>query len=305
MSGGGDSAALLFLLTPAARLRSIPVTGLHVRHHLRGPSADEDADEAARQAARAGVAFQRLEADVPAGRTPGESLEAAARRLRYAALLQASHPSPGSGASASGTAIATGHTLDDQAETVLLNLERHAGKYRGGIQERRPDGVIRPLLPFRRAELREYLAEIGVAWREDETNADVRFLRNRIRHETLPALERKSPGTAERLARAGPAWSRRLAALDEEIDRALAESQAPLSGPWQRSLFARLGQEKGARLLILAVGVDGGVPGGAQLDRIVRRLASEAGRFSEGVGGHRLTAHGRGVWIARPAKLTG
>src|SRR6185369_9712446 len=95
-------------------------------------------------AARLDVPFALCPADVPGLRRKGESLEAAARRLRYEALLHlADELGPGS--------------LVDQAETVLLNLSRRSGRSRGGVRARRGDGVVRPLLPFRRAELRAFL----------------------------------------------------------------------------------------------------------------------------------------------------
>ncbi len=298
VSGGSDSTALVLLLAGGSGALGFRLHAVHVRHLLRGGVAERDAEEAGRLAGRLALPFRALEADVPAGRKKGESLEAAARRLRYAALLAvAAELGP-------GTFVATGHTLDDQAETVLLNLGRHAGRTRGGIREKRPDGVVRPLLPFRREELRAYLVERGIPWREDETNDDRRLARNRIRHETLPALERLAPGSAERLARAGAAWSRRLSALDEGIDRALAERQAPLEGPWPRELFRAIGAPAASRLLVRAAGRSGGVPGRIQLQRSVARLLAEA-PFSEALAGGRVIAELRAVRMTRAAKLTG
>ncbi len=168
----------------------------HVAHGLRGEAGDEDARFCARLAAELSVPFTLSSVDVPSGRRKGESPEAAARRLRYAALLALSR-------SLGGAPVLTGHTCDDQAETVLLHLERRLGRGRGGIRPRRGDGVIRPLLQFSRAELREFLAERGVPFREDETNENEGFARNRIRRSVLPEMERQDPGRAARLARAG------------------------------------------------------------------------------------------------------
>ena len=295
VSGGSDSTALLALLAAAPGGRALHV--LHVRHLLRGAAGERDAEAAGRLAQGLGLPFRALEADVPAGRRPGESLEAAARRLRYAVLLAAAREL------GPETLVATGHTLDDQAETVLLNLDRRAGRSRGGVRERRPDGVVRPLLPFRREELRTYLGELGIPWREDETNEDRGFARNRIRHETLPALERRLPGCAARLARAASAWSRRLEALDARIDGLLAARRAPLEGPWPRALFADLGREAAARLLVRATGRSGGVPGRAQLERTLSRLPGEA-PFTEGLAGGRISADSRAVRMTHPVKLT-
>ena len=194
--------------------------------------------------------------DVPAQRNKGESVESAARRLRYRALLTV--------ANEMGAVLLTGHTRDDQAETVLLHLERRLGRARGGIRASRPDGVVRPLLPFSRAELRTWLEAEGVPWREDETNENERFARNRVRRSVLPELERRMPGATERLARAGEAYSARLDALDRRLEEKMGEEKISLKGNWARSFFERLTDEEAARFLVRAAGAAaaGGAAGG-------------------------------------------
>ena len=221
-SGGGDSTALLLLVHGWAASRGIPVAALHVAHGLRGEAGLADARFCADLTARLGVPYGFLSVDVPSERRKGESVEAAARRLRYGALLAV--------AAATGAVVLTGHTRDDQAETVLLHLERRLGRGRGGIRSKRPDGVVRPLLEFSRAELRAWLEAQGVPWREDETNANEGFARNRVRRSVLPGLERRMPGATERLARAGEAYSRRIDALDGRLDQAMAEEKIFLEG---------------------------------------------------------------------------
>jgi tRNA(Ile)-lysidine synthase len=298
-SGGGDSTALLLLVHSLSKDASpgspfpFDLLACHVAHGLRGASGDADAVFVARLTASLGIPFALRPMDVPARRRKGESLEAAARRLRYEALLALA------GDIGAGTCVATGHTLDDQAETVLLNLHRHAGRTRGGIRARRQDGVVRPLLPFSREELRSFLREKGVTWHEDETNENEGLLRNRIRCRELPALEAASPGTAERLARAGAAWSRRLEALDRTIDAALAAAAAPLEGPWPRALVSGLGPEGVSRLLVRAAGARGAVPGRRQLSRTVGRLLRGEAHLAESLAGMRLSADGRAVRLAR------
>jgi tRNA(Ile)-lysidine synthase len=253
-SGGGDSTALLVLARAWAVPRGIGVVVLHVAHGLRGEAGLLDARFCANLAARLGVPYGFLSVDVPSQRKKGESIESAARRLRYRALLSV--------AGEMGAAVLTGHTRDDQAETVLLHLERRLGRARGGIRATRPDGVVRPLLPFSRAELRAFLDSEGVPWREDETNANEGFARNRVRRKVLPGLERRMPGATERLARAGEAYSRRLDALDERLDRAMAEEKVFLEGKLPREFFGRLSDEEAARLLIRMAGAAGGGGGG-------------------------------------------
>ena len=294
-SGGGDSTALLLLARRWAGRRGLPVVAVHVAHGLRGEAGLADARFCAELTARLDIPYAFLPVDVPTKRRKGESLEAAARRLRYGALL-------GIAEELGGATILTGHTRDDQAETVLLNLERKVGRSRGGIRAKRPDGVVRPLLPFSRAELRAYLEEEGVAWREDETNANEALARNRVRRRVLPELERRMPGTTVRLARAGEAYSARLDALDERLDQALSEEHLSLKGNWPRGLFARLSSEETARLLVRAAGASAGEgrpPGRKQVVRVLARLRRDS-VFHETFAGHRLTATPRFVRLRKP-----
>jgi tRNA(Ile)-lysidine synthase len=208
VSGGADSVALLRILLDLAPELGIVLSVLHLNHNLR--AAESDADEAfVRELSLThGLDFQSESADVKA-RAASEklSLEAAARQLRYGffeKLLQ----------QGSLDRVATAHTIDDQAETVLLKLARGAGT-RGlaGIYPRlslkhpnigpspRHHEIVRPLLGVRRAELEAYLRDLRQLWREDSSNRDLRHTRNRIRHEILPNLEKQvNPGVRDALA---------------------------------------------------------------------------------------------------------
>jgi tRNA(Ile)-lysidine synthase len=192
VSGGPDSVALLHGLALLARREGWKLQAAHLHHGIRGADADADEDLVRTLSARLGVplSLRRLDPE----HLRGASLEARARRVRYAFLHEVARRT---GASR----IATGHTRDDQAETVLLRLLRGSGA-RGlaGIRPRREDGVVRPLILASRAEVIEFLARGGVAFREDATNRDPRFLRNRVRHEVLPLLRALSPRIEERLA---------------------------------------------------------------------------------------------------------
>jgi tRNA(Ile)-lysidine synthase len=161
VSGGADSLALLALATSAG----CAATAVHVDHGLRSGSVAE-ADVVAEAAARFGAGFRSVRVDVP----PGPNLEARARAARYAALPPD---------------VLTGHTADDQAETVLLNLLRGAGT--SGLAGMRRDR--RPLLDLRRAETAALCAELGLAPVEDPTNASLAWRRNRVRHQLLPLLD--------------------------------------------------------------------------------------------------------------------
>lgn len=296
-SGGSDSTALSLLLAGEARRRGVPLVLFHVDHQLRGVDGHRDARAAADLAAALGAAFVFRSFPVRDLRGPGESLESAARRLRYESLLALGRDL------GEETLLATGHTLEDQAETVLLHLERRLGRSRGGVRARRGDGVARPLLPFRRAGLREWLLSEGVPWREDASNSDERFARNRVRLAVLPALEARWPGATVRLARAGEAWSRRIDALDAEIDAALAVAGLALEGPWPRALLARLGSERAGRLLVRAAGSGGRPPGRAQVGKVLERLRAGEPSFRESFAGRRIAADRLTVRLTPPARL--
>jgi tRNA(Ile)-lysidine synthase len=209
VSGGADSVALLCLLL---RLRSelgIVLSVAHVNHKLRGQESDEDADFVRQLAQQHELELYAEDAPIKrrseSGTNKAESseegvsgIEAAARHLRYALFRRLA-------LEGKVTKIATAHTLDDQAETVLLRIFRGTG-IRGlsGIHPRIVfeehdqvvGEVIRPLLSFRRAELQEFLLEGGQSWREDSTNRNIAFLRNRVRHELLPLIQEKFGETA-------------------------------------------------------------------------------------------------------------
>lgn len=222
VSGGADSVALLHGLLALGQR----VVVAHVHHGLRGEAADRDRDFVCEQARRLGVELHVRRVD--ATRRDGRSPEARARELRYAALEEMR----GEGGCAF---IATAHTRDDQAETVLLRAIRGTGLAGlAGIAPRSADGVLlRPLLRVRRGEIRRYLRERELRWCEDASNADLRIPRNRVRAQVLPLLEAIHPGALERLA-ALAAHGRELASwLAASADPALtAAIEAGEGGLW-------------------------------------------------------------------------
>jgi tRNA(Ile)-lysidine synthase len=188
-SGGPDSTALLVLASAAG---CHPVAH-HVDHGLRPESSDEAA-QARRLAEQLGVPFLLHQVEV----TDGPNMEARARAARFGVL-----PSP----------CATGHTLDDQAETVVINLLRGAGL--DGLAAMTPSAE-KPLLRLRRAETRELCASLGLDTVRDPSNDDPRFRRNRVRHELLPLLDDVSErDIAPVLARMADVVRDEAALLDE------------------------------------------------------------------------------------------
>jgi tRNA(Ile)-lysidine synthase len=210
VSGGIDSVALLRLLMELRRELGLVLSVVHFNHNLRG--AESDADEQF----VANLARENHSDSDEVGQHAAEehiSVETAARDLRYGffryLLGEDSADEPNTLQKLDK--VATGHTLDDQAETVLMRLIRGAGlRGLGGIHPQLTveDGrgevsgeIIRPLLAVRRRELEQYLNDIRQPWREDSTNADDRFTRNRVRNLVVPLLEKKfNPSVAETLA---------------------------------------------------------------------------------------------------------
>lgn len=221
VSGGPDSTGLLLVLAQLRRKLGIALVAAHVNHRLRGADADADEACAAKSAAALGVPFVRTELAGEALR--GANLEARARALRYAALRRL--------AAAHGCAkIATGHTLDDQAETVLMRLIRGSGgRGLGAIRPRRADGVIRPLLDCRRAAVAAVTAQAGLRVRADASNRDPRFLRTHVRERVLPLLSELNPSIVRgcaNLAAAARAERRIVSAwADTQLEQAAPEGR--------------------------------------------------------------------------------
>jgi tRNA(Ile)-lysidine synthase len=229
VSGGADSTALLLALEELKRvgLLDVELTAAHLNHGLRGASAEEDARFAESLARSRGFEFVSERADV--GRLvseSGDNLEQAARRARYEFLSEAARR-------AGARAVLTGHTLDDQAETVLLRLLRGSGSE--GLGGMRPERKLeeggevslrRPLLEWaRRAETEGYCRERGVEFRADEMNEDERFSRVRVRRTLLPLLETFNPRAAESLSRAAWLLREESAALEGFAARLLEDAR--------------------------------------------------------------------------------
>jgi tRNA(Ile)-lysidine synthase len=193
VSGGADSVALLRVLLELRGELGIVVSVVHFNHKIRGADADEDERFVGGLAEQCGLEFHHSSADVPAYAAEHKlSLETAGRQARYQFFESFLHQRR-------LDAIATGHTMDDQAETVLMRVLRGAGT-RGlagiypkkavlGCGKQAAGYIVRPLLGIRRAEARDYLASVKQSWREDATNLDLQYMRNRIRHGLIPLIE--------------------------------------------------------------------------------------------------------------------
>lgn len=184
-SSGPDSTALLAALNQLRRRQAFSLTAAHLDHGL-DPESAQRADHAVRVCSLLEVPLVHEAISVPRMRRPGESLEAAARRLRYAFLDRARRR-------LNAKFIATAHHRDDQLETVLLRLLFGSGiAGLAGMRARR-DRILRPVLEVPRRDLLEFLASLNIQPRQDPTNADLAPPRNRIRHLLLPWLQRDDP----------------------------------------------------------------------------------------------------------------
>jgi tRNA(Ile)-lysidine synthase len=253
VSGGPDSVALLRALLHLRQPTSSPLFIAHLNHGLRG--ADSDADEtsvrelhARLAASHQGLHFRSERIDVAAeARAAGANLEATARRLRYDWLA-------GVAREHGASVVATGHTGDDQAETVLHRLLRGAGlQGLRGIAPRRPLGpgveLVRPLLDVTRAEVIAFLESESQPWRQDTSNRDPRHTRNRIRHELLPHLaEHYNPGVRKVLARLAEQAEEAFREDQARTAALLAEAEKPRAGAVLVFDLARLAAEPRQRV---------------------------------------------------------
>jgi tRNA(Ile)-lysidine synthase len=235
VSGGPDSVALAHVLCHLhAEGRLAGVAFAHLNHQLRG--ADSDADEAfvlglpAAWPAASKVRVHAARIDVARrAADAGANLEETARRERYRWLTEI--------AAASGAAwVATGHSADDQAETVLFRLLRGSGlQGLTGMTPARPLAagieLVRPFLTIRRIEVMQYLSLHRLTWRDDASNLDLHFTRNRIRHELIPHLQdHYSPAVVDLLCRLAAQAQAVQSEVSARAAAALHEAELPRGG---------------------------------------------------------------------------
>jgi tRNA(Ile)-lysidine synthase len=219
VSGGADSVCLLHVLLELATQWRLRLTVLHLNHGLRGEESREDERFVRGLAARLGLPAIIRAVDVAADAAQSsDNLEQAARRARLSFFREKL-------AAGDMARIATGHTSNDQAETVLFRFLRGSGG--AGLAAIRPvtrEGLVRPLLNARRADVEEFLRARGLCWREDSSNASLQFARNRIRRQLLPQLAKEwNPALAETLHRAADWALAEEEYWDAEIGRLAAQ----------------------------------------------------------------------------------
>jgi len=225
VSGGPDSVCLLHILVKLGDELGVKLHVAHLNHQLRGAEADADARYVADLANHLGLLSTIEQRDVSAYRARRRiSLEEAAREVRYSFLAEVAR-------SIGTEKVAVGHTIDDQAETILMHLIRGAG-IRGlrGLQPRSkwlsPEHgltIVRPLLEISREETVRYCQNHHLIPRIDTSNLSLSLLRNRIRHQLIPLLQSYNPQTAEALLRTARIAADDLAFLDDEAIRLWGE----------------------------------------------------------------------------------
>ena len=278
LSGGADSVALLWVLRALAPRLGLTLRAAHFHHGLRGAEADRDAEFCAALCADWAVPFSLGSGDVTArAAETGESLEEAARVLRYAYLQSVC---PGK--------LATAHNADDNAETMLLHLLRGTGlRGLGGIPVRR-GAVIRPLLACTRAEIEALLEREGLPHVEDGTNAADDCVRNRLRHRVLPLLRAENPNLSRTLGRTAALLREEDGFLSRLAARAAADCRR--EGGWSCKALLAL-EPVLRRRVLLAMLTELGLEDPAQvyveaLERLLTAAPSAEAALPEG-------------WIAR------
>jgi tRNA(Ile)-lysidine synthase len=273
VSGGADSVLLLELLVRHRARCPITIHVAHLNHGLRGDESDADEEFVRALAARHAIPFTSGRADLTRRAGESSSLEERARVARRSFLTETARRER-------CDRIALGHTLDDQAETILMWILRGTG--RGGLSGMEPitpEGIIRPLLALRRRQVREYLDSVGEPFRDDSTNEDPAHLRNRIRRRLIHLLDAEFPGSVETIASEASLLAAEDAVLDDEA-RLLLEGSAGLLHAPSIAAAPRALARRAVRL-----GAERSGPTARSLGRLhVEEIIDLASRGSEGAG---------------------
>ena len=270
VSGGADSVCLLYVLRELASHWDLRFRVLHLNHGLRGQESAGDAEFVRGLAGAFGLPFVLCETNLS---EVSGNLEEAARDARLVFFRDQI-------ASGSVDRVATGHTRSDQAETVLFRFLRGSGT--AGLAGIRPvtrTGLVRPLLAVGRDDVEKFLTDRGIPWREDATNRELRFARNRIRHELLPGLTRNwNPSLVRTLAQTADWALAEESYWETEIDRLAALNLKEKIGfvMLETSCLKDLPLAAARRLVRRAMELAKGDPLGIEFDHVntVLRLAA-------------------------------
>ncbi len=218
VSGGADSMALLYALQAVRRVLPFRLMVAHVHHGLRDSEADRDAEFVARQCETLGIQQETLRIRLMENMLPGETVEQAGRRVRYAFFEQLR-------LQYGFRYIATAHTADDQLETVLLHLTRGSGLHGLCGINAQNGNIIRPILSCSREDVEQYCADQQIAFVTDSTNTDIAYSRNRIRCEVIPHLKAINPRVVDACTRMTAQLREDDSFMDDAARRLLNEAQ--------------------------------------------------------------------------------
>lgn len=280
VSGGADSSVMLHLFQ---RLGADVVVA-HCNFHLRGEESDADEAFVRHTCQAAGIELRVAQFDtLRHARASGQSLEMAARELRYSFFDQVA-------GELDCQRIAVAHNLDDQAETLLLNLLRGTG-IRGLAAMRPLSGrIIRPLLFAPRADIVRYAQLHSIAYRTDSTNAQTEYKRNKLRHCVMPLLRQLNPSASQSMAATAWRVQQALALLDAQLEGIAQRALSALPNSELRIDIGALPQGEAARLFVVEVLMERGLPSGP---------AEQAANLIDAPTGRRVEARGWSVYRDR------
>lgn len=278
LSGGADSVSLLRALCELSGGLGLEITACHLNHGLRGEESDSDERFCRELCERLGVSLYAKKINVSELVQKHESIEEAARRVRYAFFEEALEHFGGN------SVLATAHNANDNAETVLLNLTRGTGLLGlCGIPPVRELGmsgkrVIRPLLYCTRVEIEEYLRTLGQNFVTDKTNLSEDYTRNKLRRRVLPELEALNPSVVGGIGRMTDNLRADSDFLEALADKALIETREGRG--WNALAIAALSQPIKARV-VRKILLQGGVePSALRIETAISLLLERSARFN-------------------------
>lgn len=268
LSGGADSVSLVYALNELSEELGITVSACHINHRLRGEESDSDMRFCMELCGRLGVPLSVREANVASMQQKHESLEECARRVRYEFFAEVSK----------GGKLATAHTVNDSAETTLLNLMRGTGlKGLCGIPPVRGN-ILRPLIYCDRAGVEEFCRSRGTSWVTDKTNLSTDYTRNKVRHIILPEMLKINGSLFNTAARMQKSLREDSDFLEGMAAQALAEAKVP--GGYSAEKLSALPKPLLTRAVKLIFSEGGIEPSALRINTAVEILAAGSGKFN-------------------------
>lgn len=268
LSGGADSVSLLYALNELSGELGITVSACHINHHLRGGESDGDMRFCQELCSGLGIPLFVREAEVGSMRQKHESLEECARRVRYDFFAEVS----------AGKKLATAHSSNDCAETVLLNLMRGTGlKGLCGVPPVRGN-IVRPLIYCTRNDVEEYCNSRGLSWVTDKTNLCDDYTRNKIRHIILPEMLKINGSLFSTMNRMEKSLREDSDFLEDMARQALESAKKP--GGYDSAALAKLPkpvQSRAIKLIFFAGGIE---PSALRINTAAEILAAGRGKFN-------------------------